>query len=358
MPTAQSPQEPPSQPSPTPTRDDPGTDKTWREQLAADLAAERYEKAIERYNNSSEAAPADRDWARDQILSRAKTLADSGRSAAAALLLRNFTQINHRDLPALLQLAQVLRDRDEHERAIDVLARAMDAAHNAYGSEEIEQVEQQVSATVEHYTEVLEEREDRQGLVALYESLVHGSFDRPQYRLELARHLAATGQYEDALAALEAIRNLPEWSDRVQRLSLRIQEQRQLSRAGTRVIDLIPYGNHFIAGVRIDGGPKLQLLVDTGASLVALAPKAARQTGLDEKPVQERRPMNTANGTITARIVRSQSLRIGDFVRSGISIALLDRSLGELDGLLGMNAFEGFDVNIDHRQGRLILATD
>ncbi|MFN3354381.1 MAG: TIGR02281 family clan AA aspartic protease, partial [Brevundimonas sp.] len=108
---------------------------------------------------------------------------------------------------------------------------------------------------------------------------------------------------------------------------------------------------HFWAQARIDGRA-VKVLVDTGASVVALTPEDAARLGLDPAPEEFRHAVQTANGQTLAAAVTLDEVRIGSarvedvealIVRDGLPYSLLGMSyLGRL------SAFEA-------RSGSLIL---
>ena len=108
---------------------------------------------------------------------------------------------------------------------------------------------------------------------------------------------------------------------------------------------------HFWAQARIDGRA-VKVLVDTGASVVALTPEDAARLGLRPSPGEFRHSVQTANGQTLAAAVTLDEVRIGSarvedvealIVRDGLPYSLLGMSyLGRL------SAFEA-------RSGSLIL---
>lgn len=108
---------------------------------------------------------------------------------------------------------------------------------------------------------------------------------------------------------------------------------------------------HFWAQARIDGRA-VKVLVDTGASVVALTREDAARLGLRPAPEAFRHVVQTANGETAAAAVTLQDVRIGSarvrnvealIVRDGLPYSLLGMSyLGRL------SAFEA-------RAGSLIL---
>jgi aspartyl protease family protein len=82
--------------------------------------------------------------------------------------------------------------------------------------------------------------------------------------------------------------------------------------AGTRVVLSAGSGGHFFAQGQINGRA-VQLVVDTGASVVSLSAQEAQRVGLDYQAGQLVQ-MSTANGVIPAWRVKLASVRVGDVV--------------------------------------------
>lgn len=92
-------------------------------------------------------------------------------------------------------------------------------------------------------------------------------------------------------------------------------------------------GGHFIANGQINGG-SVRMIVDTGASFVALPASVARRLGIDYRQGRVV-PVNTANGTVPAYLVRLDSVRVGELEllqvdalvqEGGLSVVLLGNS--------------------------------
>jgi aspartyl protease family protein len=81
---------------------------------------------------------------------------------------------------------------------------------------------------------------------------------------------------------------------------------------GTQVVLSAGSGGHFFAQGQINGRA-VQLVVDTGASLVSLSVVDAERIGLKYKTGQAV-PMSTANGVIPGWRLKLASVRIGDVV--------------------------------------------
>jgi aspartyl protease family protein len=81
---------------------------------------------------------------------------------------------------------------------------------------------------------------------------------------------------------------------------------------GNRVVLSAGSGGHFFTQGQING-QSVQLVVDTGASVVSLSAADAQRIGLNYQNGQPTR-LSTANGVIPAWRVRLGSLRVGDVV--------------------------------------------
>ena len=109
---------------------------------------------------------------------------------------------------------------------------------------------------------------------------------------------------------------------------------------------------HFVVHPTLDGR-RIRMLVDTGASLIALSDEDARAVGLRVAPGDFTRRIGTANGVVATAPVRIGEVRIGDIVVRNVEAVVLPP--GKLQtSLLGMSFLKrlgGFEI----AQGRLIL---
>lgn len=109
-------------------------------------------------------------------------------------------------------------------------------------------------------------------------------------------------------------------------------ERQSVSGGETRV----PMGEdgHFWVRATING-VKRDFLVDTGATLTAIAPATADAARLKANPLNRTVLMNTANGTVEAKLATIDELRIGSVVARQID-AVVAPGLGETN-VIGMN---------------------
>src|SRR3954467_226848 len=73
--------------------------------------------------------------------------------------------------------------------------------------------------------------------------------------------------------------------------------------SGSRVVVSADLRGHFAVHPTLDG-KRVRMLVDTGASFVALSHEDARLAGISVSPRDYTRPISTANGIVAAASVR------------------------------------------------------
>jgi aspartyl protease family protein len=111
------------------------------------------------------------------------------------------------------------------------------------------------------------------------------------------------------------------------------------------------YG-HFHARAEINGQP-VSVMVDTGASIVALTFEDARAVGLYVRDSDFTHRVNTANGLARIAPVTIDRLSVGDIIVRDVSGAVMERGkLGTT--LLGMSFLNRLQ-RVDMRNGMLVL---
>ena len=108
---------------------------------------------------------------------------------------------------------------------------------------------------------------------------------------------------------------------------------------------------HFQADARINGA-RVRMLVDTGATMLALAPDDAERAGYSLDALTFDRPVNTANGRTHVAVVRLDEIEIGSIRLENIA-ATVHRDGLDIS-LLGMNLLDRLS-GFERRGDRLIL---
>ena len=108
----------------------------------------------------------------------------------------------------------------------------------------------------------------------------------------------------------------------------------------------------FVLHPQVDG-LTVRMMVDTGASIVALSAEDAERAGFRPNPGEFNRPISTANGAVMVAPVRIRELRVGDILVRDVEAVVVPRGrLGtSLLGMSFLRRLRGFDV----ADGRLTL---
>jgi aspartyl protease family protein len=109
---------------------------------------------------------------------------------------------------------------------------------------------------------------------------------------------------------------------------------------------------HFIVHPMIDGR-RLRMLVDTGASTVALSYEDAVAAGIRPSPSAFREPVSTAGGRVLAARARIGEIRLGDIVVRNVDAMVLPagKMSGSLLGMSFLRRIGGFEIS----RGQLTL---
>jgi aspartyl protease family protein len=139
----------------------------------------------------------------------------------------------------------------------------------------------------------------------------------------------------------------------------RLQAKRQervastSARSNGRIVELNAGGNgHFFTSVEVNGRP-VDVLVDTGATMVAFTNEDAERAGIFVRQSDYTHRVNTANGVARIAPVTVDRISIGEITVRNVQAAVSEP--GKLQTtLLGMS-FLGRLSRAEMRQGKLIL---
>lgn len=94
-------------------------------------------------------------------------------------------------------------------------------------------------------------------------------------------------------------------------------------------------GGHFLANTVVDGSP-ISMMVDTGATTIALSYEDAERAGLNPQNLDFTSMVMTANGPARSAYVTIPQISVGGIERTNVRAGVAER--GKLDrSLLGMN---------------------
>jgi clan AA aspartic protease (TIGR02281 family) len=123
------------------------------------------------------------------------------------------------------------------------------------------------------------------------------------------------------------------------------------------IVSLIPFGNQWLSTMTL-GGQEMTLLLDTGASTIAIGQNAFTNIASSDKRFLGRIVVNTANGQSQGELYRLRGASFGGWQFQEIDIVVLSQAelASDFDGLLGMNLLNRFAWQLDAVNGKLLLA--
>jgi predicted aspartyl protease len=147
------------------------------------------------------------------------------------------------------------------------------------------------------------------------------------------------------------------------RARLQIEE-----RLGTRKVALLesPYQPYrirlsnlrrggLLLSARINGGSDLRLILDTGATGVAINASEGRNAGLEYLAASALTGFGSASPT-PARVALAASFETGDFKVTNLLVQVSDTELtADADGMIGLDVFEDFLIELNPHERRLDL---
>ena len=131
-----------------------------------------------------------------------------------------------------------------------------------------------------------------------------------------------------------------------------VSQVKPASYSGRKVRIKSGYGGHFVTDVRMNNR-SVKVMVDTGATTVAINESTARKIGIRLQPADFKYKVNTANGVARMAVATIREISIGNIrvknVRAGV---LKDSALSStLLGMSFLNKLRRFEV----RDGTLLL---
>jgi aspartyl protease family protein len=128
-------------------------------------------------------------------------------------------------------------------------------------------------------------------------------------------------------------------------------DTRSTVEAGRRATIEQSANGHFQTEVAVDGR-RVDFMVDTGASMIALRERDAAKLGIFPVPADYTATVSTANGNVKAARVSLKRVEVGNVVvRDVAALVLPDQALGQ--NLLGMSFLSR--LNWSQKNGKLIL---
>jgi clan AA aspartic protease (TIGR02281 family) len=169
---------------------------------------------------------------------------------------------------------------------------------------------------------------------------------------EISKQYAALATDAEAQAALDAWNAAAKSSLTIKRSRM---FQSSLKRLGTleksvitEKISLRREGNSFFATVVINGNHTHDMVVDTGAALVALPYKEAAEFGVHVDESLPTAIASIADGSkVKSKIATLDTVRVGQFTARNVQCLILPKSARNAPSLLGMSFLGQFDFAIN-----------
>lgn len=123
-------------------------------------------------------------------------------------------------------------------------------------------------------------------------------------------------------------------------------------------VEQIPFkpGSPILVSAKVNGGGPVTLLLDTGADTTVINPLALWRLGVSTW-FAPRAEIRGATGTTRVDVVRIDSIEVGQAKAGPMAIVAHDVEIGNnVDGLLGRDFLNQFNVNIDTSAGVVTLA--
>lgn len=119
-------------------------------------------------------------------------------------------------------------------------------------------------------------------------------------------------------------------------------------------VPLEPSLGVWVVAASLDGGRPARFLVDTGSSVVIVAPRVAAAVGIKASPNAPRIELHTVAGRSAGPTVRVRSLRVGDLELLDVPVVLHDPGAG-FDGILGNAFLSRYRLTLDPDRHLLVL---
>jgi predicted aspartyl protease len=124
------------------------------------------------------------------------------------------------------------------------------------------------------------------------------------------------------------------------------------SAGATTEIRFVP-GRHIIVDARINSGPSVKLILDTGAGNTLISPRALAASGVSlTRGTRVGKTRGVAKDVeVEITQVAIDSLEVGDARVGRMMVASYDMDMTEVEGLLGQDFLGNFNVMIDSNAG-------
>lgn len=105
----------------------------------------------------------------------------------------------------------------------------------------------------------------------------------------------------------------------------------------------------------MNGKVSAYFLVDTGATLTMISRATAKELGIDLEKRIPTIPMQTVAGIANVPVIILDSISVGGMEVKNLTVAVYDPPDPYNTGLLGLNFLSNFRIEVDMKEGVLVL---
>jgi hypothetical protein len=125
------------------------------------------------------------------------------------------------------------------------------------------------------------------------------------------------------------------------------------SARNTITAPVVMNGSSVVVLVTLNGALRVNLALDTGATITVVSHRIARSLGLSPLGTSK---VGTVGGIVTLPLARLGSLKVGDAEVQDLVVSIHDFSPDpRIEGLLGLDFLKNFHVSLDARRNLLVL---
>lgn len=333
-----------------------------KERLATLLHSQQFQKAVSLVYETLQASEEEGRQLRDELIGYLEKLAASENDNVFIDLINAYLGVFYQDIQVLLLLADFNANHHYYNEAIGVYQLAQEYA---YELNDQQKVVTAFNAFIQRVDQYLVSQNDWLNLSIVYESANLVGLLNNEQKLRQADIYISNGDNILAVTLLTSLLGTDVHKAAESRLSSLNQEGEEAERLAKDVTKKAPYGapikkrgNQYVAQITLGEQDKVNLLIDTGASMTTISQSVFDRLSWDTyHTYQGSRMFNTANGIARGSVYVLETVTIGGYVLSNHQVAVMDFSVDEsVVGLLGMNTLTLFEFQFDEAQGLLHLS--
>ena len=278
----------------------------------------------------------------------------AGRPASAAEAYRTALGVDPKNVVAHVNLGLLYYDIFDLDRAVYHLRNAIEIDPGSY----------EAHRTLGLALERRGDPKDAEPVMRRTLELAPASPEHAEAARNLARVLERIGRkFEAADVLAQSVQHADSPTEQREEVRQRIARLRRESDSSVPLlaenaveVRFKPWGGTIPVKGLLNERVPAAFLVDTGASYTTITSALARELGITDLERRPRVRFRAASGDIEAPLVQVKSLRIRDAYVEDITVAICDTcGDGLIDGLLGLNFLQRFNVEIDGPSGRLLF---